>query len=442
MSWGKELISEKVIKESQKQTLVDQFGPSMFWIWEVIGKVLLGVLGALADAVVFFSILYLAFRHLVGCAVAAIVVCVIIHAVFGYSGYKALFNYFSGNYRKNGFGPMIMLNLALVGIVFASTIYFSLNTDKVAVAVAEEAFQVEDVNQKDGYYEDEITKERIAYNEQRAELMAEYNRLVNDKIMSGGRLVTRWSSDKAAKKIINQTLPALRADYENNVDQLRAEKQRAQDQIAGKNQDTNTEKAQKVAVAKTAVVGYNLGINFLRLLILAMYSYFMARAVAETTQEQRQPTPQAEQPQQPRQLADNNQGQRERQPTAPQKPKIAAKAPSRKVFFNRSSDTGQVGVSDISDGEKKQLAGEAEKMLSDYRDKIVVINGEPTLPYVGSDDVVKDYTYRDAQKMKNAYKSKINKKRNAGEEPTQSQLINYEFFAKMENELKELRKNV
>ena len=461
MSWAKSTIEKRIEHENGKKTLLDMYGGVMFWLWEVVGKWILGILGAVADSAVIFSILFLSFKHFTGCLIAAIVAATVMQVVFGVSGLPMLISYFRKDYTKDGFKAMMSFNLIIIIFIFGGTIYLTFNTDKTAVAVADKVFQEEDIHAKDNYYDDKIAKLEAAFQNEKDQLLATYTDLKNDKVMWKGRLTTREMSSRSADQIMNITLPEKEAQHRKAVKDLKQEKSDYQKEAKGRNLSIKNDKERKLATAKTTVVGFNLAINLLRAIFLAAFAYFVVHANREV--KQRGDNAQQQQKdntwdnstnnasfmrQQHRsnntvnpvdnrltgeqQFENNTNEQQEQQHSGQQAEKY-----SNKHFFNKDRTTGEVLSNNGQDNSKSVAQTTVNHRGNSY--DVTIINGEPTLPYVGRNGEVKQLTLDKINKLKNVYKGRIEKRKKGGKGPTATQASNFQMFSEMESTLKKIK---
>lgn len=434
----KEAFNSHLERELPKKDLVDQYGAIIHLLGSVIGKYILGVLGFICDYFVLFSIFFLSIRSFYGAVIIAGALAIVVQAAYGGLFFRAGITYFRGQYINSGHRAMMIIS-GLVAVVFLGASFWLNNqSDKIVDAFAELSFEDVDIyDRKDEFAarEEEILQQ---YNKDKKALEDRAATLLQDKIMYLGVNTVRERSTREANRISKIDIPELTKSKDNSLAALRDEKAQYEAEKRQQRSEAKAKQAEDIRTGKLAVIGFNFFINLARVLLMLMYAFF----IAKVEQERGQTTPQKRGSNE-KQKRGSTIGYRQYRPQVDTEAETVqnrvihseAGEPQRQepqgrtIFFNRSSETGQVhgsttGQSVVIDGQEYSV-----KMME----------GVPAMPYVKSDGEVVYMTLKQAQAKKNEYQRRMRKRKDEGKAPTPNQVQKHKMWKEYESALKSIK---
>lgn len=439
MSLFQNQLEKRLHKVQSKKTLFEVFGPAMQWIGVFLGLWVLGVFGAVADAVVLFSMTYLAIQNFYVCVVFAVVIAGAMQIIFGQSAITTFVSYFRGDYQKEGFTWMMTVQAIFMLVIFAGTIFLSTESDKVVVAAADQVFVPENINSRDAEFDRKIERAEQQFQQKYNNYLAQYGDLKKEKVTDkSGQLVTRWSSNNAALSILNTTLPNMEKELADKVARYEAEKQKYQEEAKARNARLEEKRELRVSQAEYSVVGINVGINLARALALYGLAYFLAKAGKPTsagtnTSQTNNASGRNGSQGGSKQLSSNNTGKTVKNEQIGFGSNSAGT--EQNFFFNRKQDGSVVSSFDEIDltPELQKWSDKGQDLAMDEKDKIEIIDGQVMYRYTKKNGEKKLYSIKGASDFVSSYKTRMNARLSNNKMPTGNQVERFSFWDNMVN---------
>jgi hypothetical protein len=387
----KHTIHTKIQAEAEKKTLADEWGGFWFVTGEIVGKILLGIVGAAADLLVLLSIFYLSTRNWGLSLMTAGILSIGIQLTMGAALMRAVKGFTRKDYERKGFKPMIFLAFIIFLVMLSLTGYLSLNTGSVVEAFTEETLKLEDKEAILSGQDGAISALTAQYNSDLQALRKEAQTLDNDKIMWQGKWTVRERSSRQAAKIRGEKIPALQAAYQSNLDRLQTEKSTLRQEINEENQRRTENHEAKVEKTSSIAIGFNLIFNLVRCFILAGFMVFLVNAgneIAAQPQEGYKSASPAQmlaiQAQEEAVLQNRTEIEQERKRIAPFQVQARTAKPSGKAYLQKEYSASELrkikeaarqNFKTAIDQKKSAVTRASNKMMMRQRAEILRANG-------------------------------------------------------------------
>lgn len=280
--YAKDYIKKEIEKEKKDTNLLDEYGVFWFYAGVVVAGVL-GIIGFIFDFAVVFGIIKISFKS----SLIAVIIAVIIAAIvqFGISSPVILSvrGLKKKTYEKKGYRPMIVLTGLFAFVCLCVTIALSLKTEKLVEVFAQSSYksEIEKETPLKLTFSEMRKRERDNYEKDKRDLLNSISGLRNDRIMWKGKLTTRESSSKEARKKEKKELPALTSRFNASIDSLKSAELTELTLLRNRNANRQTVYTQNVLTGKRFTMGANVFFNLLRVLLIIGFVSYLINASKE-----------------------------------------------------------------------------------------------------------------------------------------------------------------
>ena len=274
-------IERRVQAEAEKKTLIDTYGNLIGWM-KVLADWLLAPAGAILDGLVMFGIFFLSVKNMPLAIVLAAISAIVIQVLYGMPASHAASTAFTGRYQKEGEQKLMwgMWLLTIVGL--GCSLVLSLRSDRLVIAVAEQHYQEEADTSIQARYDALLQQAQQQHNTDVATLQQRINTLQQDKIMWKGQLTTRERSSRKATAL-SEELTTLQQAYNTRIAQIEQQRDNSLQQLQRRNNNVQQLFATRVEDGGRTLKGINVAFNVVRLCIILLFMYFVAKAAEEVT---------------------------------------------------------------------------------------------------------------------------------------------------------------
>ena len=401
-------IERRVQAEAEKKTLIDTYGNLIGWM-KVLADWLLAPAGAILDGLVLFGIFFLSVKNMPLAIVLAAISAIVIQVLYGMPASHAASTAFTGRYQKEGEQKLMwgMWLLTIVGL--GCSLVLSLRSDRLVIAVAEQHYQEEADTSIQARYDALLQQAQQQHNTDVATLQQRINTLQQDKIMWKGQLTTRERSSRKATAL-SEELTTLQQAYNTRIAQIEQQRDNSLQQLQRRNNNVQQLFATRVEDGGRTLKGINVAFNVVRLCIILLFMYFVAKAAEEVTTA---PTPVATTvvaSQQPH----HNTPQQHFAPAAKQEPERPVIKPFQglPVMQEQYNPRPARPIGTDNNTQQQPTTPVATTVVADSATpagntyNVTVVDGEPTLPPPPMMSRDQPMTLGDVRRYKGTYKGR------------------------------------